>query len=267
MNENVLVTGASSGIGAATASHLATRGFRVFGSSRNPSGLLKKPPGIEWVTMDVRDEASVQAAITEVLDRSGGLDALVCNAGIGIFGSVEEVSLEEARAQFETNFFGVLCCLRAILPGMRERGRGRVVLVGSLAGRAPIPFQAHYSASKAAVDALALALRNELHGTGVSVSLVEPGDVQTAFNEATDFSATARSAYSPRIERCRQVVEESLPRAPGPEAVARAIHRALRARRPRVRYPVGPDSWLVPISRRWLPDWLCLELIRSHFKV
>lgn len=267
MSQSVLVTGASSGIGAATAAHLAARGFRVFGSSRDPGALPAEAPAIEWVAMDVCDEAAVQAAVAQVLERSGGLDALVCNAGFGIFGSVEEVSIEEARAQFDTNFFGVLRCLRATLPGMRARAHGRVVLLGSLAGRAPIPFQAHYSASKAAVDALVLALRNELRGQGVSVSLVEPGDIRTPFNEATDFSSAAGSAYAPRIQRCRQVVEDSLPRAPGPEVVARAVHRALRARRPRVRYPVGPDSWLAPLGRRWLPDWLTLRLIRSHFRV
>jgi len=267
MSQTVLVTGASSGIGAAIAAHLAEHAFRLFGTSRNPLSLPEGAPAIEWVAMDVGDETSVQAAVSRVLERSGGLDALVCNAGFGIFGSVEEVTLEDAQAQFDTNFFGVLRCLRAILPGMRERGRGRVVLVGSLAGRAPIPFQAHYSASKAAVDALAMALRNELSGHGISVSLVEPGDIRTPFNEATDFSSAANSAYAPRIQRCRQVVEDSLPKAPGPEVVARVVHRALRVRRPRVRYPVGPDSWLAPLGRRWLPDSLTLRLIRSHFRV
>lgn len=267
MSQSVLVTGASSGIGAATAKHLASAGFRVFGTTRKPESLPPGAPAIEWVPMDVRDEASVSSAVSQVLAAAGALDALVCNAGFGIFGSVEEVSVDEAHAQFDTNFFGVLRCLRVVLPGMRERARGRVVLVGSLAGRAPLPFQAHYSASKAAVDALALALRSELHGHGVSVSLVEPGDIRTPFNEAIDFSASARSVYAPRIRRCQEVVEESLPKAPGPEVVARAIHRALTARRPRVRYPVGPDSWSVPCGRRLLPDWLTLRVVRTHYGV
>ncbi|HEY7513654.1 MAG TPA: SDR family NAD(P)-dependent oxidoreductase, partial [Vicinamibacteria bacterium] len=156
----VLVTGASSGIGAATARLLAERGHRVFGASRSPATI----PGVDAIRMDVRDEDAVAAGVGEVLARGRRLDALVCCAGLGVFGSVEETSLARARAQLETNYFGTLLPVRAVLPGMRARGAGRIVVVGSLAGRAPIPFQAHYSASKAALDALVLSLRNELHG-------------------------------------------------------------------------------------------------------
>jgi NAD(P)-dependent dehydrogenase (short-subunit alcohol dehydrogenase family) len=217
--------------------------------------------------MDVCDEASVRAGVEGVLAAAGRLDGLVCNAGFGIFGSVEEVSLERAREQFDVNFFGVLRTLRAVLPSMRRVGSGRIVLVGSLAGRAPIPFQAHYSATKAATDALALALANELHPLGVSVSLVEPGDIRTGFNDRMDWGEHGASPYGERIRRCEQVVREALPRAPGPDVVARAIEHALTARRPRIRYAVGPDSWGVPLGRRLLPDRWMLRAIRSRFRV
>jgi short-subunit dehydrogenase len=264
MSPVALVTGASSGIGAAAGHLLAGRGFRTFGTSRH-----ERPPetGIEWIRMDVTDAAAVGTGVREVLARAGRIDVLVCAAGYGIFGSVEETSLARARAQLETNFFGVLSVAQAVLPGMRERGKGRVVVVGSLAGRAPIPFQAHYSASKAALDALVLALRNELHGTGVWASLVEPGDIRTAFNDRTDWGETKASAYRERMRRCEAVIRQSLPRAPGPEVVAEAIHRAITARRPRVRYPVGPDSMAVPLGRRLLPDRWALALIRRHFHI
>src|SRR5215468_9242030 len=259
----VLVTGASSGIGAAAAALLARRGFAVYGASRRaPAG---DAPGVRWVEMDVRDDASVAAAVGRVLAGPDPLEGVVCNAGNGIFGSVEEVSIELAREQFETNFFGTLRTLRAVLPPLRRAGHGRVVVVGSLAGRAPIPFQAHYSASKAALDALVLALRNELDGSGVFASLVEPGDVATPFNDAMRWGDPAESAYGERARRVERVVRESLPRAPGPEGVARAIHRALTARRPRVRYTAGADAWLVPLGRRLLPDAWALRLIRGHF--
>jgi NAD(P)-dependent dehydrogenase (short-subunit alcohol dehydrogenase family) len=264
MQPSVLVTGASSGIGAATAALLASRGFRVFGTSRSPDARTA-PPGVRWVAMDVRDEASVRAAVARVLAEAGGLAGVVCNAGNGIFGSVEEVPLELALEQFETNFFGTLRTLRAVLPSMRESGSGRVVVVGSLAGRAPIPFQAHYSASKAALDALTLALRNELHGTGVGVSLVEPGDVATPFNDAMVWGDPGASVYGERARRVERVVRETLPRAPGPEVVARQILRALTARSPRVRYTAGADARIVPLLRRLLPDRWSLRLIRSHF--
>jgi len=267
MKPSVLVTGASAGIGAATARLLADRGFRVFGTSRRPGSGAPEAPHAEWIAMDVCDDGSVQRGVAAVLTSAGQLDGLVCNAGYGIFGSVEEVSLEQARAQLETNFFGVLRTLRAALPSMREARRGRIVLVGSLAGRAPIPFQAHYSASKAAVEALALALRNELHAFGIGVSLVEPGDIHTGFNEAMEWGNPDASAYVTQARRTEQVIRESLPRAPGPEVVAHAIHRALTARRPRVRYAVGAESRLVPLARRLLPDWLSLALIRNHFRI
>ncbi len=269
MNPSVLVTGASSGIGAATALRLAQHGFRVFGASRRPPEVARDAGGnaITWIQMDVRDESSVEKGVREMLAASPGIDGLVCNAGMGVFGSVEEVSIESAQQQFDTNFFGTLRMLRAVLPHMRRASRGRIVLVGSLAGRAPIPFQGHYSCSKAAVDALALSLRNEVVPYGIFVSLVEPGDIRTAFNDNTRWGEIGDSVYGERIRAVERVVRDALPRAPGPDVVARAIHRALVARRPRVRYAVGPASRLVPLARRLLPDRLALRILRSHFDV
>jgi NAD(P)-dependent dehydrogenase (short-subunit alcohol dehydrogenase family) len=260
----VLVTGASSGIGAATASHLAAHGFRVFGTSRRRPA---DAPAFEWLEMDVRDEASVGAAVGRMLVEAGRIDGLVCNAGIGIFGSIEEVSTARAREQFDTNVFGTLHPVRAVLPTMRAQGAGRIVLVGSLAGRAPIPFQGHYSATKAAVEALAWALRVETAPHGILVSVIEPGDIQTGFNDATDWGNGAPSAYGERQRQCEEVIRQSLRDAPGPELVARTVHRALTVPRPRLHYPVGPASWLVPFVRRLMPDTVALRLLRSHFKV
>src|SRR4030095_9149657 len=192
---SVLITGAEAGISAAAADLLARPGFRVAGTSRDPERAAQRAPQIEWVSMDVRDDASVVEGVKQAIDRVGTLDALLCNAGIGVFGSVEEVPLYAAREQFETNWFGTLRVLRASLPELRRRGSGRIAIVGSLAGRAPIPFQAHYSASKAALEALALALHNELFGTGVSVSLIEPGDIRTGFNHANNIERHADYSY------------------------------------------------------------------------
>jgi NAD(P)-dependent dehydrogenase (short-subunit alcohol dehydrogenase family) len=262
----VLVTGASSGIGRAAAERLARHGFRVFGASRRAPSPL--PSGVRdaWIVMDVRDEAAVQDGVSGVVARAGGLDAVVCCAGYAVFGSVEDLPIEKARAQFETNVIGTLTVLRAALPHLR-RAQGRAVVVGSLAGRAPIPFQSHYSASKAALDAITLALRIEVAPLGVGVSLVEPGDIATPFNDNMDWGDGGESAYAERRRRCERVVRESLPKAPSATTVADVILRALTARRPRVRYTVGPDSLLVPLGRRLLPDWLSLSLIRDHFKV
>lgn len=261
----VLITGASSGIGAATASRLAGADFRVFGTTRHPAALPADAPEIEWIGMDVRDETSVRAGVDGVLAAAQRLDAVVCNAGFGLFGSVEEVSLSQARGQFDTNFFGTLATLRCAIPALRMAGHGRIVLVGSLAGRAPIPFQAHYSASKAAVEALAWSLANEVQEFGLQVSLVEPGDIRTPFNQNTDFKPSKQSIYGAAIERCREVVQRSLDEAPEPSVVAEAIHQALAEPRPRFRYAVGREALGVAIARRLLPDRWSLRLLRRHF--
>jgi NAD(P)-dependent dehydrogenase (short-subunit alcohol dehydrogenase family) len=268
MEPTVLITGASSGIGAATAQYLSERGFRVFGTSRRPAASpVSETNPIHWIQMDVCEDESVRDGVEQVLAAVGQLDALVCNAGTGIFGSVEEVPISEAKQQFETNFFGVLRLLGAVLPGMREARRGRIAVVGSLAGRASNPFRAHYSASKAAVESVVFAAANELHPYGVGISLIEPGDINTPFEDNSDWPDISTSAYAERAERAGRVMRDALPRAPGPEIVAAAIHRALTARKPRLRYPVGPDSTLVPLGRRLFPDRLILKLIRNHFKV
>jgi NAD(P)-dependent dehydrogenase (short-subunit alcohol dehydrogenase family) len=264
---NVLITGASSGIGSEAAKYLAASGLRVYGTSRSQRSPSPDADGIHWLALDVNDESSIAAAIETMASAEGGIDAVVCNAGMGIFGSVEETSIDAAREQFETNYFGVLRMLRATLPAMRKRGSGRVVLVGSLAGRAPIPFQSHYSSTKAAIDALALSLRNEVGPLGIGVSLIEPGNIDTPFNDAMDWGEQSGSAYADRIRACEQEIREQLPKAPKPIVVAKAMKHALTASRPRVRYAVGESSWLVPIGRRLLPDWISLDLIRRTFKV
>jgi NAD(P)-dependent dehydrogenase (short-subunit alcohol dehydrogenase family) len=223
-------------------------------------------PSVQWVPLELRDETSIERAVSQVLEREQKLDAVVCNAGIGIFGSLEEVSMKIVRTLFETNVFGTLATLRAALPAIR-RAKGRVVLVGSLAGRAPIPFQGHYSAAKAATDAIAQSLAGELHAHDVDVSLVEPGDMQTGFNDSLDFDSIEGSAYGAPMERCKEVIRASLVDAPSPDQVARVIERALTARRPRFRYAVGKEAFVVALGRRLLPDRLALRFVRSHFRL
>ena len=263
--QTVLITGASSGLGAEMARRMVTLGWRVFGTSRKPQATQD---GIEWVAMDVCDDASVESALESVYNQTDHLDGLVCNAGWGIYGPVEETSLDRARAQFETNFFGVLRVLTPVLARMRERNSGRILLVGSLSGRAPIPFQAHYSASKAAIESLAFALANEIQPYDVHVSLIEPGDINTAFNDVMDWGERpADSPYAERVARSEKAIRESLPKSPGPEVVAEAVAHALTARKPKLRYAVGREARLVGIGQRLLSDRLTLKTIRDHFGI
>ncbi|MEZ7978133.1 MAG: SDR family NAD(P)-dependent oxidoreductase [Myxococcota bacterium] len=263
--KSVLITGASSGLGAAMAERMVARGWRVFGTSRKPR---PDSDGIEWIPLDVCDDASVKAALGEVSDRVGTLDGLVCNAGWGIYGSVEETELEKARAQFETNFFGVLRVLTPVLASMRAQNSGRILFIGSLSGRAPIPFQAHYSASKAAIEALAFSMVNEIKPFDIQVSLIEPGDINTAFNDVMDWGESdPDSPYAERSALCEQAIRESLPKSPGPEIVADAVEHALTAKRAKLRYAVGREATLVGLGKRLFTDRLNLWTIRDHFGI
>jgi NAD(P)-dependent dehydrogenase (short-subunit alcohol dehydrogenase family) len=275
---SVLITGASSGLGAAMAARMISLGWRVFGTSRKPriaaqdgssvGAAAVDPASIEWIAMDVCDDGSVEHGLAEVFARSPRLDGLVCNAGFGIYGSVEETSLERARAQFETNVFGVLRVARPVIARMRARGAGRLLFVGSLSGRAPIPFQAHYSATKAAIEALAFSLANEVRPFGLAVSLIEPGDIDTAFNDVMDWGEPPpTSAYRDRQKRCETTIRESLPKAPKPGIVADAVAHALTSKHPRLRYAVGNEARLVGLGKRLLSDRLNLKLIRDHFGI
>src|SRR5258708_5663628 len=173
----VLVTGASSGIGAIAAAFLAERGYRVYAGARS----AVTAAGVEPIALDVSDDASVTRAIEAILAKEGRLDILVNNAGFGIAGAIEDTSIDEARAQFDVNFFGVLRMCRAVLPAMRPRKAGYIVNIGSIGGLIAIPFQGFYSASKFALEGFSEALRLEVRPFGIHVVLIEPGDHRTSF--------------------------------------------------------------------------------------
>jgi NAD(P)-dependent dehydrogenase (short-subunit alcohol dehydrogenase family) len=173
----VLVTGASSGIGLAIAGHLAAQGFRVFGTRRQPVADVVR--NVEMIAMDVDDDASVEHGVAFVLQKAGRLDAVVNNAGWALGGAIEDTAIAEARAQMETNFFGVLRVCHAVLPVMRAQGGGHIVNISSLGGGFGMPFSGIYSASKFAVEGLSESLRFETRCMGIRVALVQPGDTQS----------------------------------------------------------------------------------------
>src|SRR3989454_6137768 len=183
MSQTVLVTGASSGIGQAIAQLLTERGFNVYGTSRKPTGKL--------IPLDVRSDDSVRACI----DRVGPIDVLVNNAGYSLMSAAEETSIDEAKAQLETNFFGAVRMVNAVLPAMRKAGAGKIINIGSLAGITAIPFSAFYTASKFAIDGYSEALWHELRPLGISVSVIEPGFVHTAIGDATQLARSSLTAY------------------------------------------------------------------------
>jgi NAD(P)-dependent dehydrogenase (short-subunit alcohol dehydrogenase family) len=248
----VLVTGASSGIGQACAEHLAKIGWRVFGTGR-AAAPTQPTSAVEMVTMDVTDEDSVRQCVEGVLAKAGRLDAVVNNAGISIMGAVEDTSIDEAKAQLETNFFGVLRVCRATLPALRKNRGGHIVNISSLAGIIGLPFSGLYSASKFALEGVSESLRMECRAFGIHVVLVEPGDFRTNITARRQIvaAAEANSAYADAFARAKEKQAHDETSAPGPEAVARLVGRILADPNPRTRYSVGMLSqrMVVPLKR------------------
>jgi len=248
----VLVIGASSGIGRASALRLVRAGYFVFGTTRQSPSQLQVELRAEteagendrlvMLGVDVTRHETVDAAIETIVDRVGRLDAVVCSAGYGLAGAVEDTSDDEALAILDTNLLGIHRVSRAALPVMRAQGSGTLLLVSSLGGRIGLPFQAFYSASKFAVEGFAEALRMEVRRFGVHVTLVEPGDFSTGFTDHRLYTdvTTIDSIYREAFQQTMAVVESDERTAASPEAVAALVTRILRTRRPRLRYTVGP---------------------------
>ena len=223
--------------------------------------------------LDVTDEASMQAAVEEVVRNEGAVGVLVNNAGYSQSGAVESVPLDEVRRQFETNVFGLVGMCQLVLPGMRSQGWGKIVNISSMGGRLTFPGGGFYHATKYAVEALSDALRFEVRGFGVDVIVVEPGLIVTNFGDVAAGSVATVTGGGPYGDFNRHVAEITAgayhgPMAKlgaGPEAVAKVIARALRARRPRARYPVTPSARLMMGQRRITPDRLWDVIMRSQF--
>ena len=267
MGKVVLITGASSGIGAACAAHLARNGWEVYGTSRNPVG--DNVDGVRMIRMDVNNDDSVRDGIKLVVDEAGRIDAVVNNAGFGIAGAVEDTSIEEAKELFETNFFGVLRVCRAVLPHMRAQGSGTIVNVSSIAGRIGLPYQGMYSATKFAVEGMSEALRMETRPFGIRVVLVEPGDFHTGFTaHRREVAAAAGSPYADQFKRALAVAEHDELAGSSPELVARLVLRILRSRSPRVRYTVGaPFQRLAAVAKGVLPAGFFQWALMKYYKL
>lgn len=272
----VLITGASSGFGKSCAERLAREGHRVYGTSRRASWAspATPEPGTPkfpiLIPMDVDSDDSVREGIERILKREGRLDIVVNNAGIGIAGSIEDTSPGEARALFETNFFGVHRVCRAALVPMRAQSSGLIVNISSLAGRVTIPFQGFYSASKYALEALTEALRMEVATLGVRVTMIEPGDFATGFTDARVIAASAGagSAYTARCRAAVTVMENDERSGANPDLVADLLSKIIRTHSPRVRYPVGMYGQRFGVALgRFLPAGLLERALKALYKL
>jgi NAD(P)-dependent dehydrogenase (short-subunit alcohol dehydrogenase family) len=258
----VLITGASSGIGRASAELLASRGYRVFGGVRTPA-TTRLLAGVEFVPLDVRDEASVKACVEEVRRRAGRIDVLINNAGINLVGAVEETSIGQAQALFDTNVLGILRTVQAVLPGMRRQGAGQIVNISSILGFLPAPFMGVYASTKHAVEALSESLDHEVRAFGIRVILIEPPYTRTNLDANAAQADCQIDAYAPQRRRTAEVITRNTNTAPEPKVVAEEVLRAIEGPY-RMRRPIGQAallSWL----RRLLPARLFEPSLRKAF--
>nr|WP_296069448.1 oxidoreductase [uncultured Actinoplanes sp.] len=255
----VIVTGASSGIGAAVARRLGEMGFAVYAAARRADE-ISRTAGVVPVCTDVTDHGSLEALARRAIDETGRIDVLINNAGYGSFGSVEEVPLGEARRQFEVNVFGPARLTQLVVPHMRERGRGRIVNVTSVGGRIHEPLGGWYHASKFAIEGLSDCLRMELAPFGIDVVVVEPSSTRTGWGALAIAGLTAVSGSGPYAAQARVLAasHESAAASPRitstPETVAAVVVQAVRARRPLTRYAAGTGARQLLLARRLLPD-------------
>lgn len=263
----VLITGASSGIGKASAEFLMGNGYKVYGTSRKQKiegeeqSIHKSDTGnnsgfIKMLQLDVCNEDSIKAAVEYIVEKEGTIDILINNAGFGVAGAVEDTSAEEAYKQFDTNFFGVLRMCRNVVPIMRCQNRGLIINIGSVAGLITIPFQSMYCASKYALEAMSEALRIEVKPFGIKVVLVEPGDTKTGFTSGRLFTAASAngSAYRSRFEKSVNVMIRDEMNGPGPVGILKVINNILHGKNPPVRKIVGLQYKIFGLLKRLVPS-------------
>ena len=260
-----IVTGASGGIGEATARALHAAGYRVFGTYRRPPA--KRSPGIEYLACDVTSDESVKAAVGEVLSKTGRIDVLVNNAGVGLVAGAEESSLEQAKSLFDVNLFGLIRMTKAVLPTMRRQRAGRIVNISSVMGLIPAPFMALYSASKHAVEGYSESLDHEIRGSGVRVVLVEPAYTRTSFEGNVYQADQQLDVYQSARTNAEGVLRDGMKTADTPELVASAVVKASTEANPRPRYTAGRTARQVSLLRRFVPESAFDRSLRKQMRL
>jgi NAD(P)-dependent dehydrogenase (short-subunit alcohol dehydrogenase family) len=261
-----LVTGASSGIGKATSERLAEAGYTVYGTSRH--GAQKGQRSFAMLPLDVTSDASVDVAVNELIRLEGRIDLLVNNAGFGVApAAAEESSIDQARAIFETNFFGIIRMTRAVVPHMRKQGSGRIINIGSVLGFLPMPYGALYAASKHAIEGYSESLDHELRTRGIRVSVIEPAYTKTPFDAnflepdaKLDEYREVRAAVSERVKEVMATAEQ-------PGVVADVVLKAASAAHPKLRYTAGGLASRLRLLRRFAPAGLVDAGIRRDLRL
>lgn len=252
-----MITGGSSGIGLCTAAALREKGCKVYELSRRDSEV----PGITHLKCDITDEEQVKAAVAQVMAENGRIDILINNAGFGISGAVEFTETEDARRLFDVNFFGMVRMNRAVLPIMRQQGGGRIVNMSSVAAPIAIPFQAYYSASKAAVRTYSLALASEVRPFGIEVCVIMPGDIATGFTAARRKSCDGDDVYNGRIARSVAVMEHDERTGMSAQFAGQFVARRATQKHPKLICTMGRKYALFVFLMRILPTRTATRIV------
>lgn len=266
-DKTVLITGASSGIGKAIAEFLQERGYRVYGTSRNPQNYPDSK--IELVALDITDSISIQKAVTWVITKENKIDVLINNAGVGITGALEEIPSEQIKKNFETNLFGPIEVIKAVLPQMRKQRSGTVINITSIAGYMGLPYRSVYSASKGALELITEALRMEVKQFGIEITNVAPGDFATNIAQGRYHSPVIiGSDYEASYGKTLELMNTHVDSGSDPVQMAKAVYKIINTRKPKIHYKVG--AFLQKFSiilKRVLPDKVYEKMLMNHYKL
>jgi len=267
MSKVVLITGGSTGIGKSVGEFLSHKGFTVYGTSRNPSNIENHP--FKLLSLDVNNTESISQAVTTIVSKEGKLDVLINNAGMGITGPMEETPTEEMRKVFDTNFFGVVDVMKAVLPQMRKQNSGLIINITSIAGYMGLPFRGIYSATKGALEIATEAIRMEVKNFGIEVCNVAPGDFATNIAAGRYHTPVLDdSPYKDAYQTNLDLMDSHVDRGGDPIQMAKAIHTIINNTKPRIHYKVGDFMQKFSIVlKRLLPDKVYEKMLMNHFKM
>jgi len=267
MSKVILITGGSSGIGKSIGDYLVQKGFSVYGTSRNPERVSGS--NFPLLALDVREVTSIQNAVSELLAKEGRIDVVINNAGVGITGPLEEIPTQEIKNNFETNFFGPIEVIKAVLPQMRSQKSGLIINITSIAGYMGLPYRSVYSASKGALEIITEAIRMEVKEFGIQLTNVAPGDFATNIASGRYHAPLKEdSAYKTPYGNTLKMMDEHVDSGSNPNEMAFAIHKIIEIKHPNVHYKVG--SFLQRFSvvlKRILPDKVYEKMLMKHYKL
>lgn len=267
MSKVVLITGASSGIGKSTAELLTQKGFVVYGTSRKPK--VAELDGYRMIALDVTQETSIQKAVETIVSKEGRIDVLVNNAGMGITGPVEDTPTNEMKKVFNTNFFGAIDVMKAVIPIMRTQGSGKIINVTSIAGYMGLPYRGIYSATKGALELTVEAIRMEVKEFGIEVTNVAPGDVATNIAAGRYHTPVfEKSAYKEKYQANLDLMDSHVDSGMDPMIMAKKIEKIIHTKKPKGHYKVGGfmEKFSI-VLKRILPDKTYEKLLMNHYKI